>query len=109
MRLFLGHKNLNTTVRAYCGLEQADALRRLDALIDRHRKNPETASCARLPIADWPARDRALWEKGVEPKGLFESGGAGADWSDAVPPQDRSRLQPLAVLACGTAPVAIPT
>jgi integrase len=39
VRLFLGHKNLNTTVRAYCGLEQADALRRLDALIDSHRKN----------------------------------------------------------------------
>ena len=36
-RLILGHKDLNTTVRAYCGLEQADALRRLDALIDRHR------------------------------------------------------------------------
>jgi hypothetical protein len=33
-------------------------------------------------IADWPARDRELWTKGVEPKGLFESGGAGADWSD---------------------------
>lgn len=42
VRLFLGHKNVTTTVRAYCGLEQADALRRLDALIDRHRKNPET-------------------------------------------------------------------
>jgi integrase len=40
VRLFLGHKCLNTTVRAYCGLEQADALRRLDALIDRHRNNP---------------------------------------------------------------------
>jgi hypothetical protein len=39
VRLFLGHKSLNTTVRAYCGLEQADALRRLDALIDTHRKN----------------------------------------------------------------------
>jgi integrase len=24
-----------------------------------------------------------LWEKGVEPRGLFESGGAGAGWSDA--------------------------
>jgi integrase len=39
VRLFLGHKNLGTTVRAYCGLEQADALRRLDALIDSHRRN----------------------------------------------------------------------
>jgi integrase len=36
-----------------------------------------------LRIADWPARDRALWEKGVERKGLFESGGAGANWSEA--------------------------
>ena len=39
VRLFLGHKSLSTTVRTYCGLEQADALRRLDALIDTHRKN----------------------------------------------------------------------
>lgn len=36
-RLFLAHKDLGTTLRAYCGVEQADALRRLDALIDRHR------------------------------------------------------------------------
>ena len=33
----LGHKILATTVKAYCGVEQSDALRRLDALIDRHR------------------------------------------------------------------------
>jgi integrase len=38
-RLILGHKSLSTTVRAYCGLEQADALRRFDALIDRHRND----------------------------------------------------------------------
>jgi integrase/recombinase XerD len=36
-----------------------------------------------LSIADWPARDRALWKKGVEPKGLFEGRGAGANWSEA--------------------------
>ena len=36
----------------------------------------------RPPIAGWPARDRALWEKGVEAKGLFESYGAGAAWSE---------------------------
>jgi integrase len=39
VRLFLGHKSLSTTVSAYCGLEQGDALRRLDALIDTHRMN----------------------------------------------------------------------
>ena len=38
VRLLLGHKDLSTTVGAYCGLEQADALRRYDALIERHRK-----------------------------------------------------------------------
>jgi hypothetical protein len=37
----------------------------------------------RPPIANWPTRDRASWEKGVEPRNLFESGGAGASWSDA--------------------------
>jgi integrase len=43
-RLILGHKSIATTVKAYCGLEQADALRRYDALIDRRRKQPETVS-----------------------------------------------------------------
>jgi integrase len=39
---------------------------------------------ARRPsIANWPTRDRASWEKGVAPRNLFESGGAGASWSDA--------------------------
>jgi integrase len=38
VRLLLGHKDLSTTVGAYCGLEQADALRRYDALIDGYRK-----------------------------------------------------------------------
>ena len=32
--------------------------------------------------ADWPVLDRSQWEKGVAPKDLFESGGAGADWSE---------------------------
>ena len=40
VRLILGHRSIATTVNAYCGLEQADALRRLDALIDQHRKKP---------------------------------------------------------------------
>ena len=43
-RLILGHKSLSTTVRSYCGLEQADALRRYDALINRHRKKPEAVA-----------------------------------------------------------------
>ena len=37
----------------------------------------------RLPIADWPARDRELWSKALEPGGLFGGGGAGAHWSAA--------------------------
>ena len=81
-RLLLGHKDLNTTVKFYCGLEQADALRRYDALIDRYRKK-ETRMTRRPPIADWPARDRELWNKAVEPGGLFGGGGAGAHWSAA--------------------------
>jgi hypothetical protein len=36
----------------------------------------------RLPIADWPARDRELWNKALEPAGPF-GGGAGAHWSAA--------------------------
>jgi integrase/recombinase XerD len=36
----------------------------------------------RLAIAGWPGRDRALWEKGVEARGLFESADAGAGWSE---------------------------
>lgn len=36
----------------------------------------------RLPLEDWPARDRALWTEGVEAKGLFDAAGAGANWSE---------------------------
>jgi integrase len=36
-RLLLGHKDISTTTQYYCGLEQADALRRYDALIDGYR------------------------------------------------------------------------
>jgi hypothetical protein len=43
------------------------------------------------PIADWPARDRELWNTAVEPGGLFGGGGAGAHWSAA------SRV----LIACG--------
>jgi integrase len=43
-RLILGHKSIDTTVRAYCGLEQSDALRRYDALIDRYRENSRKPS-----------------------------------------------------------------
>ena len=41
VRLLLGHKSLETTVRTYCGMEQADALRRYDGLIDRYRREEE--------------------------------------------------------------------
>ena len=41
VRLLLGHKSLDTTVRAYCGLEQDDALRRYDQLIDGYRQQGE--------------------------------------------------------------------
>ena len=37
----------------------------------------------RPPIAGWPPRDRELWNKAVEPGGLFGSGGPGAHWSAA--------------------------
>jgi integrase len=42
LRLLLGHKDISTTIQFYCGLEQADALRRYDALINRYR-NREAA------------------------------------------------------------------
>src|SRR5262249_34867663 len=48
VRLLLGHKSLTTTVQFYCGLEQSDAIRRYDALIDRYRR-PEDGD---------PAHDR---------------------------------------------------
>jgi site-specific recombinase XerC len=38
VRLLLGHTTLATTVRAYCGLERSDAVRRYDSLIDRYRR-----------------------------------------------------------------------
>jgi integrase/recombinase XerD len=37
----------------------------------------------RQATTSWPVRDRKQWEKGVEPGGLFDHGGAGACWSEA--------------------------
>jgi integrase len=41
VRLLLGHKSLVTTVRSYCGLEQSDAMRRYDAVLDRYRSDDD--------------------------------------------------------------------
>jgi integrase len=41
VRLLLGHSSLAVTVRAYCGLERADAVRRYDNLIDGYRRSQE--------------------------------------------------------------------
>ena len=38
VRLLLGHSSLAVTVRAYCGLERDDAVRRFDELIDSYRR-----------------------------------------------------------------------
>jgi integrase len=38
VRLLLGHSSLATTVRAYCGMERDDAVRRYDELLDGHRR-----------------------------------------------------------------------
>jgi integrase len=37
----------------------------------------------RPPTAAWPPRDRELWNKALEPGGLFGGSGAGAHWSAA--------------------------
>ena len=34
-----------------------------------------------LPVEQWPATDRALWNAGIAPAALFEAAGAGASWS----------------------------
>ena len=47
VRLLLGHKSLATTVRAYCGLERSDAVRRYDRLIDTYRRSEGDESYAR--------------------------------------------------------------
>jgi integrase len=44
VRLLLGHTSLATTVRAYCGLERSDAVRRYDSLIDTYRRTQGSAS-----------------------------------------------------------------
>ena len=68
------------------GLLRPRAGRRAASLRRPHRPSAQAAGdclvTRRPPIAGWPARDRALWEEGVEAKGLFESYGAGAGWSE---------------------------
>jgi integrase len=57
VRLLLGHKNLATTVRSYCGLEQGDALRRYDQLLDRYRTENGRRDVERQP-AEPPRKER---------------------------------------------------
>jgi integrase len=44
VQMLLGHKSLQTTIRAYCGLERADAIRRYDTLIDTLRREHTRAA-----------------------------------------------------------------
>ena len=46
VRLLLGHKSLATTLRFYCGMEESDAFRRLDALIDQYRHTKDARRAA---------------------------------------------------------------
>jgi integrase len=41
VRLLLGHSSLSVTVRAYCGLERDDAVRRYDNLLTTYRRSQE--------------------------------------------------------------------
>jgi integrase len=47
LRLLLGHSTLAVTVRAYCGLERDDAVRRYDKLISTYRRPQEDKSHVR--------------------------------------------------------------
>ncbi|GGH18924.1 hypothetical protein GCM10007036_21420 [Alsobacter metallidurans] len=38
VRVLLGHKSIRTTVSFYCAIEQEDAFRRYDALLDSYRQ-----------------------------------------------------------------------
>jgi integrase len=44
VRLLLGHSSLAVTVRAYCGFERDDAVRRYDDLLDGYRRAQEDDS-----------------------------------------------------------------
>ena len=83
VRLLLGHKrpqhDRQSLLRPRTGRRTAPPRR-------PHRSSSQEGArmTRQPPIADWPARDRELWKKGVEPRGLFEGGGAGADWSAAT-------------------------
>jgi hypothetical protein len=79
-RLLLGHEDLNTNAQYYCGLKQADASQRRS---DRPLSQEGARMIRQPPVAGWPARDRELWYKAIEPSGLF-GGGAGAHWSAAT-------------------------
>jgi integrase/recombinase XerD len=37
-----------------------------------------------LPLAQWPARDRSLWEQALKPADLFDEANVAASWSDGT-------------------------
>jgi hypothetical protein len=40
----LGHKDIRTTIKFYVGLETQDSFKRLDKVMDRHRKEEPHAA-----------------------------------------------------------------
>ena len=98
VRQLLGHKNEQTTVNAYAGIDSRRAARHHQHLIENAIEpripTPEKASRQRtmpevkrvmprgtkimLSFADWPAKDQERWQQALKPTDRFEQSSLGA-------------------------------
>ena len=91
VRRLLGHRNIGTTVRYYCGLETMEATEQFGRLIRDHIEfDEEVRNVSRaqvidaasrrkplsLPYGRWPEADQLAWTAACQPSARLRRGGA---------------------------------
>ena len=68
VRRVLGHKNIQTTINFYVGLETTQATERFGKIVRKHVSFDRWGGPAMrsLPIEDWPSADREAWRQACD-------------------------------------------